>query len=552
MIRIKRILKSTLSEDSALFVRDAALWEQELRQRLSPECAALTATTQEDGEYVNFYTERDGAMHELSRGETLESYERAHTSFERQKAELLSSLKEGDFSASPRLMQSREAYIRLLEQGGHVVLFDEVAPVYLPYITKEEEQEHQAAAVPDAPPARGRGCLWPLLWLLLLLVGLLLLWWFCLRPWPAEGTLGNAWRNFLDRAGIISWFKPDTGEQQQLLNEIQHKVDAMLADLEVQERVKAEEEAERLKAEEEERLKAEEEARLKAEEEAAAKLAALEEEKRKAEEEAAARLAALEEEKRKAEEEAARLKAAQEEQQKAQAQSKQSEQSKKSETKTPSAQEKSTAKDSGGKALPKCTTLKQQGKLPKMVIAFDGSQSMLLRDVGTSRLSAATQAASTLVDNIDKNVQIGLVEINGCSAAKNRGFYTGTQRSALKQQIKGIDPMRYDGRTPLVDALTKMANMVDGVNAEAVGILISDGEDTCPLTAKMDICQVASAIHKRKPKLKINTILIGRDAQKAACVARVTGGKVYSPSSAAQINAQLQASGAEFKKVCKD
>lgn len=205
-------------------------------------------------------------------------------------------------------------------------------------------------------------------------------------------------------------------------------------------------------------------------------------------------------------------------------------------------------------AKPKCRVMREQGTLPKMVIAFDGSQSMLLDDVpgSSSRLAAAKSSARKLADHIDKNVEIGLVEINGCPNAKSRGFYTGIQRSALKGTISGINPMRYDGRTPLIDGLQQISKMTDGVNADAVGILISDGEDTCPATANLDVCQVARAIHRRQPRLKIHTILIGEDASQAACVARITGGKVFSPQNAHEIDAGLQSSGSEMKKVCDE
>lgn len=192
--------------------------------------------------------------------------------------------------------------------------------------------------------------------------------------------------------------------------------------------------------------------------------------------------------------------------------------------------------------------------MPKLIIAFDGSESMLIDDVAgsSSRLAAAVSAAKHLADTVDKNVEIGLVEINGCPAAKSRGFFLGTQRQALKQTIAGIDPRRYGGMTPLIDGLQRISRMSDGVNADAVGILISDGEDTCAATANLDVCQVAKSIHKRKPRLKIHTILIGKDAGKAACVARITGGKVFSPQNASQLDANLQSSGSEMKKVCEE
>lgn len=201
--------------------------------------------------------------------------------------------------------------------------------------------------------------------------------------------------------------------------------------------------------------------------------------------------------------------------------------------------------------IPKCKTLKEQGTMPQMAIAFDGSESMTIPYGSTSRLGAAKNAAVNLINATDKNVSIGLVEVNGCPAAKNRGFFSGSARNSLISNVNSIDPYRYDGKTPLVNGLNQLATMLDGVNAEAVGILISDGEDTCPFTSNMNLCNVAANIHRAKPKLTIHTILIGDSIDSAACVANITGGKVFKPRDALQIQQFIKEAGAKLKKVCE-
>ena len=47
----------------------------------------------------------------------------------------------------------------------------------------------------------------------------------------------------------------------------------------------------------------------------------------------------------------------------------------------------------------------------------------------------------------------------------------------------------------------------------------------------MDVCVIAKNIHAQKPRLKIHTILIGDNA---SCIAKYTGGKVYSAKNASQ------------------
>ena len=88
--------------------------------------------------------------------------------------------------------------------------------------------------------------------------------------------------------------------------------------------------------------------------------------------------------------------------------------------------------------------------------------------------------------------------------------------------------------------------MLDGVNAEAVGILISDGEDTCPFTGNMNLCNVAANIHRAKPKLTIHTILIGDSIDSAACIANITGGKVFKPRDA--LNSLLKKQALNLKR----
>ena len=187
-----------------------------------------------------------------------------------------------------------------------------------------------------------------------------------------------------------------------------------------------------------------------------------------------------------------------------------------------------------------------------LIIAEAGVNHNGQLDIALELCDAAKNAATTLVNKIDKKVSIGLVEINGCSASKNRGFFAPSGRGNLVGAINGIDPGNYpQGGTPLVHGMTQLASMLGG-EGDSVGILITDGEDTCPLTSNVNICSVASKIHKKYPNLKIHTILIGDDIDKAACIAKITGGKSFKPKNAAQINDVLKKAGSSMVKVCED
>ena len=210
------------------------------------------------------------------------------------------------------------------------------------------------------------------------------------------------------------------------------------------------------------------------------------------------------------------------------------------------------------KKLPKCSTIIKEGKVPKLIIATDGSGSMLehLSD-GTRRIDAAIKAAHSLVDSVDKNVPIELIGIHGCPLAKEYGTFGGNERAALKNAISQTDPrtmrgfyMLHSVPTPLVSGMRAMAGSVSS-KVDAVGILISDGVDTCQQTQYLDICEVARDIHQQRPKLKINVILIGDDAPNATCVAKITGGKVYRPGDSKKLVSDLKKAGSTLQKVCE-
>ncbi len=489
MLRIKRINKKLATPQSLELIENLERWRKELALALGQNTADLLPHARIDNDYINFTTEREGGTHDSSLKQ-LNANEQKE--FQNHIAPVIDFLDSKKPLADSSLETQRSYLSALIRSAVHLVVFEQGVCVLLPFETQDEEKA-RLAADPLPPPVTKKGCLLPLLLGLLgLLLLLLALWYFLLRPWPFAGSLNDAPADqpVQDTSEQVAEPVP-VNEPENVAKETGQE-DENTADENVvdEEALKAQELAEQKRLEEERR----------AQEAAALKLKQEQEAKEKAER-------------------AAREKAAR-----------------------------------NAKAVPKCKTLKQEGTMPKMVIAFDGSQSMLINDVpgSASRLAAATSAARKLADSIDKNVEIGFVEINGCPAAKSRGFYTGIQRPALKDTISGINPMRYDGMTPLVDGLQQISRMTDGVNADAMGILISDGEDTCAATRNLDVCSVAKAIHKRKPRLKIHTILIGEDAGQAACIARITGGKVFSPKNASQINADLQSSGSEMKKVCEE
>ena len=104
--------------------------------------------------------------------------------------------------------------------------------------------------------------------------------------------------------------------------------------------------------------------------------------------------------------------------------------------------------------------------------------------------------------------------------------------------------------TPLVSGMRGMASAAPK-NADSIGVLISDGVDTCDGTEDLNLCEVARQIHKSKPRLKIHVVLIGEDAPDAKCIADITGGKVYKPGNTKALIEDLKNAGKSLQKVCQ-
>jgi Mg-chelatase subunit ChlD len=145
-----------------------------------------------------------------------------------------------------------------------------------------------------------------------------------------------------------------------------------------------------------------------------------------------------------------------------------------------------------------------------------------------SRMRVAKQATTRIIRDLPEDVDVGLVKVANCPAARNAGFFPPNQRGALLHQIRRLRPRM---GTPLASGIAQAANMLDGVTRPAVMVVISDGRDTC----NGDPCAVARDVAKKKPKLIINVVDI-TGAGAANCAAQATGGRVFKANNAQQLN----------------
>jgi len=168
---------------------------------------------------------------------------------------------------------------------------------------------------------------------------------------------------------------------------------------------------------------------------------------------------------------------------------------------------------------------------PKILLVFDASGSMRSDSGnGTTKLQAAKDAASALLDDLPDSTQVGLRLFGG--TLPSRPIARACRDSSLvlpvgplaREEAKGkIQGFKARGRTPIAYALEQAAKDL-GAEGPRTIILVSDGKDTCPPPTP---CEVAADIAKGGVELRIQAI--GFSVDRAArrqleCVAEAGGG----------------------------
>ncbi|AOR63665.1 von Willebrand factor A [Pectobacterium wasabiae] len=187
-----------------------------------------------------------------------------------------------------------------------------------------------------------------------------------------------------------------------------------------------------------------------------------------------------------------------------------------------------------------CPAQRTVQQAPEVVIILDASGSMalsmdatpdelerwlegdeLVRDIEREprRISLARQSTSNIIDKLPKDMNISLVAAADCRKVTASTPFPPSKRTVLKNQINRIEPI---GKTALAEALEQAGKLVDGVERDAIILLVTDGDETCG----GDPCEVASKLKKSKPRLQINVVDI-LNTGAGNCIASNTGGSVF-------------------------
>lgn len=515
---------------------------------VNPEAKSLIANYQIDGDYVNFFVLMQGGVEVLPCGaggpQFTPQQSTMQVNFENRRTALLNTPVDPSNPAA--------AFLRtLLQNPQYMVTVDQSIPVLIPFVDNHAfiapmagaaAAGVAAASTATAAATAGRslgGLLWTCL-LVLLLCGSFFAYYKLLYPWPFqnEQKIAEFKRQkeleLLDQKLAFLIDKTDMRLEHALLIAGQREAQGALGAYSLLANLQAKDQEAAIAAAQQAQKEAEDEAaKAKAEAEQMAKEKAEAEAERLAKEKAEAERLAKEKA------EAERLA-----QEKAAAAAK----SKATQTATTTA---------AAKSLPKCETIKKQGKLPLLLLALDGSGSMTnTMSDGKTRMESAFKAANTLIDRIDKNVDIHAYGIQGCPFARDIGVFSSGSRAQLKGALSGLDPRKFKNPgfvfTPLISALQAIGEAAPA-NVDSVAIVISDGLDSCYDGPKMTLCELAGKIHARKPQLKIHVVFLGNmdEFYDVQCVAKITNGQVYKPSNTSQLVKNIEQASQTLVKVCQ-
>ncbi|MFM9850395.1 MAG: vWA domain-containing protein [Hyphomicrobiaceae bacterium] len=163
------------------------------------------------------------------------------------------------------------------------------------------------------------------------------------------------------------------------------------------------------------------------------------------------------------------------------------------------------------------------------MIVFDASGSMWakFKNERQSKLVLTRSALKDALPRLRKDTRVGL------AAFGHRRTNDCTDFEVL-EPLAPLDPARIaaatdrlnpKGRSPLALAIKDAAQALGGTAAGGI-VLIHDDPDNC----QQDPCAAAAEINRTHPGVAIQVVSVGQrleDAQRMACVARITGGKLH-------------------------
>ncbi|MGR3365481.1 MAG: VWA domain-containing protein [Maritimibacter harenae] len=176
----------------------------------------------------------------------------------------------------------------------------------------------------------------------------------------------------------------------------------------------------------------------------------------------------------------------------------------------------------------------------KVMVVFDGSNSMWGQIEGTAKVEIARGVMDNLLGSWTDNREVGLMAYGH----RNRGDCTDIEtivapgqgtREEILERVRDITPT---GKTPLTSAVEAAARELSYTDAPATVVLISDGLESCD----RDPCALAESLEKSGVGFTAHVVGFGlgdTDAAALSCIADNTGGQFMSAANADELGAAL-------------
>lgn len=171
-------------------------------------------------------------------------------------------------------------------------------------------------------------------------------------------------------------------------------------------------------------------------------------------------------------------------------------------------------------------------------IVFDGSGSMWGKIPGSSeaKFTLAREALRQILPALDSSAEVGLVLFGhrrrgDCSDVEQALSLEPLDPARILAPLESLNPK---GRGPLTLAMVAAADVLPGGDGKESLVLIHDDYDNC----QGDPCQIAGELHNVRPELAVHVVSIGTkpvDAERMACVPRITGGRHFVAREAAEV-----------------
>ncbi len=177
-----------------------------------------------------------------------------------------------------------------------------------------------------------------------------------------------------------------------------------------------------------------------------------------------------------------------------------------------------------------------------IVFIVDSSGSMKAKAGAKTKMDAAKEVVSALIDQLPKDVQAGLMayghrQPKDCKDIELLVPVGPVQADVFKQKVAGLQPL---GETPISASIRQAAEALKPLSGRKAIILISDGEETC----HEDPCAIAAELTNADVDLQIHVVGFGIDTAAAKkqlhCIADATGGMYKDAANAEELKKNLE------------